>query len=431
MNFKVPHNAFNPIYKKHIFNQAQRQVFFGGSSAGKSKFIPQRAILDILQGGRNYMFCRQVARTLRGSCYNEIVKTIQEWKIEDRFRITKSPMEITCDNGYQITFQGLDDVEKVKSITPAKGILTDIVIEEATETAVDTYKQLERRMRGVDIAQAEQVTKRITLLFNPILRSSWIYKEFFADINWQDDQTFYQRQGLTIQHATHKDNMFLTQEDRDVLENETDQYYYDVYTLGKWGTLEALIFKPLMTEEQSSGWKVLDFTDQIPSFDNIRHGLDFGFATDPLAYNGMHYDKRRSSLYIFREFRAIEMSDLELSENLKPVIGDGIITCDSAEPKSIKALKEHGINARGAKKGPDSVRFGIKWLRSLKIFIMPELIHTRQEFELYHWKKNRATGEITTNPSDKNNHHIDDIRYANEQDMAHREGGGMHSIKGI
>lgn len=44
-------------------------------------------------------------------------------------------------------FTGLDDVEKVKSITPAKGVLERIFIEEATEIKEDAYMQLTKRLR--------------------------------------------------------------------------------------------------------------------------------------------------------------------------------------------------------------------------------------------------------------------------------------------
>jgi len=53
-------------------------------------------------------------------------------------------MTMTCKNGYQIYFRGLDDPEKLKSIIPEKGVITDIIIEEATETKRDDIKHLEK-----------------------------------------------------------------------------------------------------------------------------------------------------------------------------------------------------------------------------------------------------------------------------------------------
>ncbi len=31
----------------------------------------------------------------------------------------------------------------------------------------------------------------------------------------------------------------------------------------------------------------------VANFDNIRNGLDFGYATDPLAFVRWHYDKKK------------------------------------------------------------------------------------------------------------------------------------------
>jgi phage terminase large subunit len=80
-------------------------------------------------------------------------------------------MTITCTNGYQIIFAGLDDVEKLKSLAPQKGALTDVWVEEATEADHSTVKQLYKRQRGGD----ESIPKRLTMSFNPIIQSHWIY----------------------------------------------------------------------------------------------------------------------------------------------------------------------------------------------------------------------------------------------------------------
>lgn len=125
--------VFNSVYLPHLENYARTQVFYGGSSSGKSVFLAQRTIYDLMSGGRNYLICRQVGRTLRGSVFTEVCKVISEWGIGKLFNINKSDMLITCENGYQIIFAGLDDVEKLKSLTPAKGVVTDIWVEEATE----------------------------------------------------------------------------------------------------------------------------------------------------------------------------------------------------------------------------------------------------------------------------------------------------------
>jgi phage terminase large subunit len=174
----IDQGAYNPVYLPYLTNHIRTQIYYGGSSSGKSVFLAQRCVNDLMDGGRNYLITRQVGRTLRGSVFTEICKVISANDIDGRFKVNKSDMLITCNNGYQAIFAGLDDTEKLKSLTASQGVITDIWIEEATEVSKDSVKQLLKRQRGGD----EATPKRLTLSFNPILQSHWIYKDYFAGI---------------------------------------------------------------------------------------------------------------------------------------------------------------------------------------------------------------------------------------------------------
>ena len=198
--------VFNDAYLPYLEDKTPLQIYYGGSSSGKSVFVVgQRTVWDLMNGGRNYLICRQVGRTIRNSVYNEILKVISSWGVGSLFNVNKSDMVITCSNGYQILFVGLDDVDKLKSITPARGVITDVIVEEATEAELASIKQLEKRLRG----GSDAIQKRINLLFNPILQSHWIYKEYFNSINWTDKQKEYKSDELLILKTTYKDNRFL------------------------------------------------------------------------------------------------------------------------------------------------------------------------------------------------------------------------------
>ena len=95
-----------------------------------------------------------------------------------------------------------------------------------------------------------------------------------------------------------------------------------------------------------------------------------------------------------------------------------IITCDSAEPKSIAEMKSYGLRVRGAKKGPDSVEYGIKFLQDLEeIIIDPRRCpNTAKEFLNYELGKD-VRGNFKAEFPDKDNHSIDAVRYAMEDDM--------------
>jgi phage terminase large subunit len=396
--------VFNDVYLPHLANHARTQIYYGGASSGKSWFIiGQRAVIDLMNGGRNYLICRAVARTIRTSVFAQMERTIREFGVQELFSINKSEATITCVNGYQAVFAGLDDVEKIKSITPKQGAFTDIVIEEATETERSDVKQLMRRQRGGD----ESIPKRLVLLFNPILRDHWIYLEYFSPLAWADEQTEYMSDELSILKTWYIHNKFLTEQDRHDLLSEKDKYFQDVYTFGNWGVLGAVIF---------TNWSVQDLSGMADQFVNRRNGLDFGFSSDPAAMPVTHYDKKHKTIYIFDELYETGLTNDQLAKLVKELIGGERVTCDSAEPKSIQELRMHGVNAHGAKKGKDSVLHGIQWLQQQTIIIDKKCVNTRNEFQSYKWKEDRR-GISIRQPVDFNNHIIDALRYAYEGDM--------------
>jgi phage terminase large subunit len=397
--FKI-NNVYDPFLNA---DTPRTQIFFGGSASGKSVFLAQRAVFDIMQGKRNYLVIRNVHRTNRGSTFNEICKAINEADIRELFNINKTDMVITSNTGSQILFAGLDDVEKIKSITPVKGVLTDIWIEEATETDRDDVKQLNKRLRG-----KADVTKRVTLSFNPILQTHWIYEEYFK--NWQDGIWNYSDDNLLILKTIYKHNSFLEADDIRELENETDTYFHDVYTLGNWGVLGSVIFK---------NWRVEDLSELKQTFDNHKNGLDFGYGGDPAAVVHTHYDKTRNRIYILDEMFAHELTNDLLAEQVKQMIDRQYVVCDSAEPKSIQELKNLGVRALAAKKGKDSVNFGIQWLQRQEIIIDVKCQNVKNEFMTYKWKED-AKGNTLDIPVDRDNHGIDALRYAYEDEMTER-----------
>lgn len=399
--WRIDPKTVNPVYLPHLENYARTQIFYGGSSSGKSVFLAQRAVYDLLKGQRNYLVCRQVGRTLRGSVFSEIVRVINAWGLRGEFDIKETAMLITCKNGFQIIFAGLDDVEKLKSLVPQQGALTDIWLEEATETERETVKQLYKRQRGGN----EETPKRMTFSFNPILQSSWLYQDYFAGLGWTETQTEYRAEHLSILKTWYIHNQFLTEADRADLENETDEYFRDVYTFGKWGILGDVIFK---------NWRVEDLSGLHAQFTNPRHGLDFGFSSDPAAMPVTHYDEKHKTIYVYDELYERGLTNDLLAEEVKKKIGSELVICDSAEPKSIMELKQYGVRAVGAKKGKDSILHGIQWLQQQSIIVDARCVQMQNELRQFHWKKDKD-GHATRQPSDKINHLIDGLRYAYEE----------------
>jgi len=153
---------------------------------------------------------------------------ISRWGLDQYFKFNETDLRITCVNRNIILFRGLDDVEKLKSITFPKGELTDIWVEEATEVQEKDLDQLNLRLRG------GKMPKQIVISFNPINVNHWLKRRFFDD----------RPTNCTVLHTTYHDNRFLEAEYIAELEKykTIDPYYHTVYALGQWGVCGNTVF---------------------------------------------------------------------------------------------------------------------------------------------------------------------------------------------
>lgn len=166
--------------------------------------------------------------------------------------------------------------------------------------------------------------------------------------------------------------------------------------------------------------------DMVVHFDHIYNGIDWGFARDPFRFVKMHFDVKKLELYIFAEYSAVKTRNEEIFEDLydrlKLVRREDLVIADSAEPKSVADFRAFGGWVREADKGPDSVRYGIKWLQGLRhIYIDKQRCpETWKEFSQYEYEQDKDGNFISAYP-DENNHSIDAVRYA-LQKYANRKG---------
>lgn len=236
VNIKINKSVFNEVYLPYLDNMDRYLIFYGGGSSGKSYFIGQRWIYMLIHPTRcNLLVVRQTGDTNRRSTFPLLKQVISNWNLSKHFKVNESDMRIKCLlTGNEVAFAGLDDVEKIKSITFENGELTHIWVEEATECKEEDINQLKVRLRG------GKTKKQIVLSFNPINIQHWI-KGHFIDSKL-----------ATVCFSTYKDNKFLTDDDRKALEDlqYTDEYTYRVYCLGEWGILGKTVFDARKIQER-------------------------------------------------------------------------------------------------------------------------------------------------------------------------------------
>ena len=226
----IPKKAFNKAFIDLLDDEHRYLVLYGGAGSGKSYLIAERYIYKMLKQKQfNLLVVKNTGKTNRDSTYALFRQILIKWDLYKYFKVNESDLRIKCNlNGSEIIFAGLDDVEKLKSVTFSKGELTDIWVEEASEIQESDFNQLDVRLRG------KGVKKQIVLSFNPIDINHWLKKRF---IDKKDDN-------IKVMHSTYKDNDFLDEDYKALLESykDTDPYYYEVYCLGNWGVLGKTVF---------------------------------------------------------------------------------------------------------------------------------------------------------------------------------------------
>ena len=232
----ISEKEFNEVYLKTFNNKRRINIFYGGSGSGKSEYIARRYILKYLfEKGHNGLFLRRFGVDVTLSTFPLLKKILNQYlgeNVNDFVKIKESDRTFEFYNGNKIVCKGLDDVDRAKSITFEYGVLTDVWLEEANQMRGTEIKELNRRLRG-----KSDVKKEITISFNPVSKSSWLYKKYFnLDI---ENKKYYENKRLLILKTTIYDNMYATKEDIEELELEDDPFEKSVYLHGNFGVLSA------------------------------------------------------------------------------------------------------------------------------------------------------------------------------------------------
>ena len=392
--------TFAPVHFDVQERAHSEYVFPGGRGSTKSSYVSME-VIDLLMRYEQMhaVVLRQVADTLRGSVYQQIIWAISALGLEDEFNCTVSPLEITRrSTGQKIYFRGADDPGKIKSIKVPFGYIGIVWFEELDQfSGEESVRKIEQSViRGGDMAFKFKT-------FNPPKSAN----------NWANQYIKIPREDRLVTESNYLTvppkwlgKPFL--DDAEFLKATNPTAYENEY-LGVANGVGGNVFDNVLVREISD--------DELAQFDRIYRGVDWGWYPDPFAYVAMYYDAARLRLVIFDEYRCNKQSNAQTAEALKRrgVGKNTMVICDSAENKSIGDYCEAGIFARPAAKGPGSVEYGMKWLQSLNEIVIdnrrcPE---TTREFLEYEYARDKE-GNVITGYPDANNHSIDAVRYALE-----------------
>ena len=376
----------------------------GGRGSTKSSFVGIEVPLLLMQYPQCHaVVLRKVGNTIKNSVYPQVQWGIEQLGIADRFKCITSPHEITYKaTGQKILFFGVDDPMKVKSIKLPFGYVGIVWYEELDQfSGMEEIRNLNQSLlRGGE-------TYWVFASYNPPKsRNNWVNEEI---LNEYPDRLVYKTTYLDVPREW-LGEQFLLEAEKLKAKNETAyNHEYLGEVTGTGGAVFENVEDMVMTDEM------------ISRFDRRYYGLDFGFAVDPLAFVAMNYDVKHEDLYIFDEMYRQKLTNRQAAARIGARYNDCRIIADSAEPKSIVEMRGLGLNVAGARKGPDSVDHGMKWLQNLAhIYIDKRRCpNTYREFIGYEYERNREGQFISTYP-DVDNHAIDAVRYGMEPVMLRR-----------
>lgn len=391
-------------YGKFWRFKGRYRVVKGSRASKKSKTTALWYIVNMMKcPGANLLVIRKTYRTLKDSCFTELKWAISRLKVQQFWKITESPLEMTyIPTGQKIYFRGLDDPLKVTSITVDTGYLCWMWIEEAYEILKeDDFNILDESIRGA-LPPESGLFKQITLTFNPWNEHHFLKKRFF-DAPPDPD--------ILSMTTNYMCNEWLDAADRKVFETmrQNNPRRYRVAGLGDWGIVDGLVYENWREEAFD-----LDDIRRIPDIESA-FGLDFGYTNDPSAFLSMLISVKQKKLWVFDEIYKKGMSNERIAEEIKNSgYAKEVIIADSAEPKSIDRLHTLGLpRVRKARKGPDSVMNGVDFLQGFEIIIHPRCVNVLTEISNYTWAEDRF-GRKLNKPIDDYNHAMDAMRYGVE-----------------
>lgn len=389
MNISYTPDVTN-VYVRNFHSKGKIVVNRGGTRSSKTYSLCQLAVRWLLTGRVRehqvipkgiFSIVRKTFPSLKSSALRDIIEILDNNGLSQYIQHNKTDHTMTLPGtGRYLEFFSVDQQQKVRS--RGRNIL--YCVEGNELDYMSTFYQM--LMRTKDL---------VFIDLNPDDPYNWINEEI-------ETKRRVNRGDVDVIVSTYKDNPKLSREHVQEIEymQEVDDELWRVYGLGEYGKVTGLVFPNVSI--------VRSIPDNLSS---TAYGLDFGFTNDPsaLIYGGV---QNKIDLYLDEVFyeRGLTNSDIAGYFRTYSVRDSHEIFADSADPKSIRELQSHGFNVSPAKKGPDSVIFGINTLKKYKIHITERSFNLIKESRKYKWKVD-SDGNPTNTPIDLFNHGWDASRY--------------------
>jgi len=383
-----------PLYesKKRYF------LVTGGRGSGKSFALSDYLLRLTYEAGHGILFTRYTMTSAETSIIPEFKEAIRRLNVESHFYVTKKDIYNKITGSF-IWFRGIKaSSNSQKANLKSLANITTWVVEEGEDFHDEkTFDTIDDSIRTV------KKQNRVIWIQNPSDKEHFIYKRWIENSSKQHiidgfPVTLSNHPDVEQIHTTYlgnKENLTDSWLEKALYHKEKNPDWYAHNYLGAWiERPEGVIF---------NNWMEGDFSDEF----DFGFGMDFGYSNDPTTLIKVAIDKTTKTIFAKELLYAPKLLTEDINEILTDNCSkDDLIICDSAEPRLIDELWNRGFNIKGAIKGADSIRTGIRILQDYQLIIDPDSYNLKKELNNYIWNDKRSG-----KPVDDHNHLLDALRY--------------------
>lgn len=377
-----------PPWHYRLFAPRRTKSIRGGRGSSKSHTVAAVLVARAFDRRLRILCGREYQVSIKESVKELLEQKIEWWGLGGFFR--SKDTEIVGANGSQFIFAGLHhNIDNLKSL---EGV--DIVwIEEAQSVSEETYKKLLPTIR--------KDGSEVWLTWNPENEDDPTYQRFV--LNKPDDCA-----DIVVNH---KDNEWFPE----VLRKQMEQDFARDPNEALW-IWEGHLRRVSAAQVLRGRWRVEEFAPDA-SMDGPYYGLDFGYATTPLALVEVYV--KADTLYVHREVVGLEIDNDDMAplfDKEMPGARKQAIRADCARPETINHLRRAGYSGvLACTKWRGSIEDGVEHLRSYKhIVIHPRCELAREQAKKWSYKVDRLTQQVRPVLEDGDDDVWDAVRYALE-----------------
>lgn len=392
-------------------SKARYTAAFAGAQGGKTAIIPLwlYKIIASKKGAGRYLIASPTIKMIKQSqVIDHLRSCFQGTPIQGKYNKT--------DNVYswgkgEIIIRSTDIPQNLDA-----GVYDAIVIDEAAKVDAEAWQRLQVRS-GAKKAPILVVTTPDIV--------NWIYEDLYLKAKAKEPDYF-------VRQWTSIDRPGYDREAYERLKATLPPAMFERIMNGEFAKLDGLVYESFASPEDQAYPVIKGNPDKLPSpVVKVFGGIDWGFSNDPCAVLIMALCED-GRIYVVEEFYEKGKDVDELAPLLRRLMDKWSITpnnkyaelldsegsftrfyCDVSRPELMQLMRKHGIPVQNKRVSDiaNSVMTTAAMFRADRLKVYSSCSNTIEEAKKYAWGKSKS-GSLKDEPTDKDNHAMDALRYA-------------------